>query len=502
MNAKQSKVYLVGAGPGDAMLITRRGFACIQKADYIIYDRLVNQALLEAAPVGCQFHYVGKAAGRHYLPQEEITELIVRCAQAGGNVVRLKGGDPYVFGRGGEEALRLAELGLPFEVVPGISSSIGGLCYAGFPITHRELARSFHVVTAHTNSHGMEQARLNVLAQEDGTLVFLMGLSQVRTICQGLIQAGKPAETPAAVVSHATTVRQRTVVGTLASLADAVERAKLTSPAIIVVGEVVTLRDQLNFFETRPLFGRTFLVTRTSSKSGGLQALLEEQGAAVLHAPMLELKPVPHALDAAMAKIEQFTHIVFTSQVTVAQFFAALDAVGKDARALHNAKLCVIGSATAQALRQYGLRADIIPARFTAEGLCEALLPQLTASNHVLLPQSAAARPVLRETLQHCCSVTAVALYTSEAADCDVAVVQAKLCAGDIDGITFTSSAAVRHFADSVGFATVIAQKIPVYSIGTVTSQTLKTYGVVPVTSEESTMQSLTQTILKQYQVR
>lgn len=499
MKSKQNMVYLVGAGPGDAMLITRRGYACIEQADHIIYDRLVNPALLDAAPAGCQLHYVGKAAGRHYLPQEEITELIVRCAQEGGVVVRLKGGDPYVFGRGGEEALRLAELGLPFEVVPGISSSIGGLCYAGFPITHRELARSFHVVTAHTNAKGMEQSRLDVLAQEDGTLVFLMGLSQVRNICEGLMQAGKAADTPAAVVSHATTAKQKTVVGTLATLADAVDAAAVTSPAMIVVGEVVTLREKLNFFETRPLFGKTFLVTRTSSKSGGLQALLENAGAAVLHAPMLELKPVPHALDAAMEEIEQFTHIVFTSQVTVEQFFAALDAAGKDARALHNAKLCVVGSATAQALRDCGLRADVMPEQFTAEGLCEVLVPQLSASDHVLLPQSAAARPVLRETLEQHCRVTAVALYTSEAADCDVAAVQEALRSGSIDGVTFTSSAAVRNFADSVGFAEVTAQQIPVYSIGAVTSRTLRDHGIAPMTSETSTMHSLTQTILNQY---
>lgn len=502
MKSRDCKVYLVGAGPGDEMLITRKGFDCIQKADYIIYDRLVNPRLLDAAPAGCRLYYVGKAAGRHYMPQEEITELIVECAQKGGTVVRLKGGDPYVFGRGGEEALRLAELGLPFEVVPGISSAIGGLCYAGFPITHRELARSFHVVTAHTNSHGMEQARLDVLAQEDGTLVFLMGLSQVRAICQGLMQAGKPAETPAAVISHATTATQRTAVGTLATLPDAVEQAKLTSPAMIVVGEVVTLRERLNFFETRPLFGRRFLVTRTSSKSGGLQALLKAEGAEVLHAPMLELKPVPHALDAAMAQIEQFTHIVFTSQVTVEQFFTALDGAGKDARALYHARLYVIGSATAKALRQYGLRADVIPEQFTAEGLCETLVPRLRAEDHVLLPQSAAARPMLRETLQRYCRVTPIALYTSEAADCDTEAVRAELRTGAIDGITFTSSAAVHNFADSVGFADVTAHRIPIYSIGAATSGTLETYGLSPITSEQSTMQSLTQTILEQYQVR
>ena len=405
---KKTNVFLVGAGPGETDLITLRGLECIRRADCIIYDRLIADGLLDYAKDGCEKIYVGKAAGKHYAAQEEINAILLEKARAGGTVVRLKGGDPYVFGRGGEEALCLREAGIPFEVVPGVTSAIAGPCFAGIPVTHRAQSRAVHIVTAHTREGGLSEADYQRLAPLTGTLVFLMGLSQTAQIADGLMRCGKAGETPAAVISCAGTPRQKTVTADLAHLAAETAAAQLPSPAVIVVGETVALREELDFFENRPLWGRRILVTSDSRRAGGIAGMLGARGAEAISVPMLELRPRRGALDGALKKLNTYTHLVFTSGNTVEFFVTELFAAGLDLRAMHALKICAVGPATERKLREHGLRADFVPEKHSGAGMLEALSGMLNAGDSVLLPQSAQAKPTLRDGLAAVCGVNAI----------------------------------------------------------------------------------------------
>lgn len=485
---RKPNVILVGAGPGDKGLITLKGLEAIRRADCIVYDNLMNEALLEQAKPGCVLLYAGKSAGSHYLKQEQINDLLLECAGKYDTVVRLKGGDPYVFGRGGEEALCLREAGIDFEVVPGVTSAVAGLAYAGIPISHRGLAASFHVITAHTRDESAAEDYVT-LAKLEGTLVFLMGLGRVRQLCDGLLAAGKDGSTPAAVVSRATRWGQRTVAAPLDQLADRVEKAGLEPPALVVVGRVVSLRDQLDFFEKLPLFGKNILVTRTNHQSAGLRERLERLGAETVAAPMLQLRTVPGALDQAMARIETYDYIVFTSQNSLDVFFEALFAAGLDVRALHNAKLCPVGIVTAQRLEHYGLKADLLPETARAEKLLDLLRGCLKPTDRVLLPQSSAARPLLRKGLDALCRLDVVDVYDSVPPQVETGRIRGLLAAGEIRAVTFTSSAAAENFDKTVGLDAL--KGVACFSIGAVTSQTLREHGIEPYESRESTMDSL-----------
>ena len=483
-----AKVFLVGAGPGDPGLFTMKGLDCIRRADCVIYDHLINGELLSQTKPGCTLYYAGKSAGSHSMRQAEINALLLDCAGKYEIVVRLKGGDPYVFGRGGEEALCLREAGIAFEVVPGVTSAIAGPAYAGIPISHRGCARSFHIITAHTSADddGLDYVNLSKL---HGTLVFLMGLSRVREICRGLIDGGMAADMPAAVISHATRSTQRTVTAALAQLPDVVEAENLQAPAIVVVGDVVALHAELDFFERKPLFGEMLLITRTSRQSAGLRTLLERMGAETVGAPMLELRPIPGALDAVIEKVETYDYVVFTSQNSLEIFFDALFSAGKDVRALCRTQLCVVGEATAKALRRFGLRADLCPETARAEKLLDILEPRLRAADHVLLPQSSAAKPVLREALKRLCTPDIVDVYDSVPPVTNADALCRMLADGEITGVTFTSSAAAENFHRAVGADTLV--NLPCYSIGPVTSNTLRTLGLEPIESDTATIESL-----------
>ena len=504
--AGPGRVSLVGAGPGDPGLLTVKGLECLRTADYIIYDLLANPALLEEAPAGCEKIYAGKKAGGHSMPQEEITALIVACAQKGGHVVRLKGGDPYVFGRGGEEALALAAAGIPFQVVPGVTAPIGGLCYAGIPITHRGRAASFHVITAHRQEGGLLPREYARLAGLGGTLVFLMGLSQAKEISQGLLAGGLSPDTPAAVIARATTPCQKTLTSTLARLPQALQEQPLPFPAMIVVGEVIGLKKELSFFEKLPLFGKHILTTRAAEKQGTggeLHRLLTAAGAQVTELPLQRLIPIGGAWREPLKRLGEYQYLIFTSAFTVKLFWEALEEEGLDARALAGKCLCAVGRATAAALKEHGLRGDIIPETFTAEALFEELAPRLKASDQVFLPQSAAARPFLAEHLAPLCRLTAAAVYRPEKnprAAKRLGELTAKTNQSQwgacpaVDAIVFTSSAGVQAFA-ALSQGAELLKETAVFSIGPVTSGALLRQGVTPVESEASSVESLAEAL-------
>ncbi|MFB0919777.1 MAG: uroporphyrinogen-III C-methyltransferase, partial [Oscillospiraceae bacterium] len=343
---KKTMVYLVGAGPGAEDLITLRGLDCIRRADCIIYDRLISERLLEEAPSGCEKLYVGKTAGEHSASQEEINALLLEKAEKGGSIVRLKGGDPYVFGRGGEEALCLYENKIPFQVVPGVSSAIAGPCFAGIPVTHRGLARSVHIITAHTKSGELSDEDFKRLAPLEGTLVFLMGLSQTAEIAAGLMRSGMDGTMPAAVVSRAGTPEQTTVISTLESLSEAVQKTGVVSPAIIIVGATVTLGDKLNFLEKLQLWNKKILVTSDKKRNGSLSQILEANGADVTSVPMTEIVPVKGRLTTYFPLLSSYSYLVFTSGNTVDLFMEELFEAGADVRKLGNAKICAVGPST------------------------------------------------------------------------------------------------------------------------------------------------------------
>ena len=400
---KTGKVYLIGAGPGDPGLITVKGQACIQAADVIVYDYLAAPALLAHAAPKAELIYVGKKGGDHTLPQGGINRLIVEKARQGCVVARLKGGDPYIFGRGGEEAEELVAAGVPFEVVPGVTSAVAGAAYAGIPLTHRDFTSTLAFVTGHEDpTKSSSSIDWKALATGMGTLVFFMGVKNLPVITAQLKDNGMPPETPVALIRWGTTPRQKTVTGTLNTIVDVAQQADMKAPAIIVVGKVVGLRERLQWFETRPLFGRTIVVTRARSQASDLVERLTELGARCLEYPTIEVVPAADTtpLDQAIDNLSAYDWLIFTSVNGVDSFFNRLFARGKDVRALHRVHTAVIGPVTADRLRRQGLRSDIVPESYRAESVIEAFSGVDMVGRRVLLPRAAEARPILPEELR------------------------------------------------------------------------------------------------------
>ena len=395
-------VYLVGAGPGDPGLITVKGLALLRRADVVVYDQLANPELLKEVPAGAEILYVGKRAGDHAVPQGGINELLVARARAGLTVVRLKGGDPFVFGRGGEEAEELAAAGIPFEIVPGVTSAVAAPAYAGIPVTHRRYTTLVTFITGHEDP-AKEASTIPwaALGQNPGTLVFLMGVKNLAENCRRLVEAGRVPATPAAVIQSGTTLTQRTVVGTLATIALRAQEAGIKPPAVLVVGGVVELADSLKWWENRPLWGKTVLVTRSRDQASRLVELLNAAGARCLEVPTIEIVPPADfaPLDAALQHLGRYEWVIFTSANGVRAFMDRLFHMGLDVRALGRARLAVIGPATAQALREYSLVAEVVPDTFQAEGLLEVLEPKLLGGTRVLIARAEQARDVLPEGL-------------------------------------------------------------------------------------------------------
>ncbi|MEW6388469.1 MAG: uroporphyrinogen-III C-methyltransferase [Thermodesulfobacteriota bacterium] len=497
------KVYLVGAGPGDPGLITVKGLKLLRQAQVIVYDQLASPELLKEAPPEAEVIYVGKKAGAHSLPQPEINQLLVAKAKAGNQVVRLKGGDPFVFGRGGEEAEALAQGGIPFEVVPGVSAAVAVPAYAGIPVTHRQYASLATLITGHEEP-GKEESSIpwDILARSRGTLVFLMGVKNLAENCQRLMEAGRPPETPAAVIQSGTTLEQRTVTGTLTDIADKAQAAAIQPPAVLVVGEVAGLRERLKWWETRPLWGKTALITRTREQASHLVELLTAAGARCLEVPTLEIVPPDDfgPLDAALKQLFQYHWLIFTSANGVAAFMQRLFAKGLDLRSLGPVKVAAIGPATAQALKDHGLSADLVPETYQAEDLAAALLPHITPGTRVLLARAQVAREVLPETLaQHGAQVDVAPVYQARPPKEIPPEARPFIESEEIDILTFASSATVHNFAALVGKEKFqqLAKKALVAAIGPITGATLQEYGLTPqVQPEEYTIPALAAAIV------
>lgn len=477
---KNGKVYLVGAGIGEADNITIKAKKILETADVIVHDRLLNKELLNNLPSHIELIDVGKSSSEHLMKQEDINALLVQRARQGHRVVRLKGGDPYVFGRGGEEGEELHREGVDFEVVPGITSGIAGLCYAGIPITHRDFASSLHLITGHRRNEGGE-IDYSSLATLEGTLVFYMGLKSLSSIVRGLLDAGKSPETPTAVISRAGYPLQHTVCGSLGNIEELAQREEknLVSPSLIAIGEVVSLREKLNFFERRPLFGKRVVVTRAREQMSQLATSLRELGAEVIELPSIKIAPKNlEELSKEVARIEDYTHLIFTSKNGVDIFMKVL-LEEKDSRSLSGLKICAIGSGTQAALLEHGLRADILPGIYVAESLFEKLKDHLDTDSRVLLPRAEMARDYLRKNLEELCFVKELHIYDTLMEGPHPLVVE-KMTEDVPDYITFTSSSTVRNTISILGEKADFLLKndrLKIISIGPITTSTVEEYG-------------------------
>lgn len=500
------KVYLIGAGPGDPGLFTLRGRDCLAEADVVIYDALANDALLAHARKDAELIYVGKVAGNHALSQDGINELLVDKAREGKVVARLKGGDPYIFGRGGEEAEALLAAGIPFEEVPGISSTIAAPAYAGIPLTHRNLASSVTIITGHEHPDKPGSVHnWQALARSASTLVFVMGMKNLPDIARNLLAAGMAPSTPAALVYRGTTPSQRSLVATLEDLPQAAADQHFSNPSVIVVGRVCSLHDRLGWFEQRPLFGRSVVVTRAREQASGLAQDLARLGANVIQCPTIEISPLADyaELDAAITRLSEYAWCIFTSVNGVRWFWKRLDAAGKDSRALGLCRVAAIGPATAEALEARGIRPDFIPERYVAEGVVAGLLARGRVDGvRMLLPRAAKAREVLPDELRKAGAlVDVISAYETVPAATRKDEVLERMQAGRLDCITFGSSSTVENFLSLIPAQTLRAHpEVRLAAIGPVTAKTLETHGLpCHIMPEEYTIPALVQALVSHY---
>ena len=483
--SKPGICYLVGAGPGDLGLVTLRAKECIEHADVLVYDALSNPELLQWAKPGCEKINAGKRAKDHVLTQDETNALIVEKSKLGKSVVRLKGGDPMIFGRGGEEAAELAAAGVPFEIVPGISSTIAGPAYAGIPVTHRDHNTQLTIFTGHEDpTKGFSSIDYAQLANAPGTKVFVMGVGRLREITGSFIQHGAAAETPIALTQWATTGAQKTIVGTLADIADIAESVNFGSPAVAVIGDVVREREKINWFEKRPLFGKRIVVTRTREQAGELSKALRDLGADVIELPTIRIE---HPED-KQSFAEMVTHaheydwLVFTSPNGVERFFTAFFATYPDARSLGNPRIAAIGAGTAQKIREYRFAVDLIPEKFVAEGLIDAFKKESVENLTMLWIKAAESRDVIYDGLIKLGAIVDECIaYRTVPETEDPTGAKARLAEQGADLITFTSSSTADHF-----FALGLdwPEGCAAASIGPVTSQTLRKHGMPPAFEE------------------
>jgi uroporphyrinogen III methyltransferase / synthase len=498
-------IYLVGSGPGDPGLFTLKGLRCLEEAVAIVYDRLAPERLLRHARPDAELIYVGKKPGEPSIPQEEINALLVELGRAGKTVVRLKGGDPYVFGRGGEEALALIEAGIPFEVVPGVTSGIAAPSYAGIPVTHRGVSASVAFITGHedpTKDH--PDVDWDRVAGGADTLVLYMGVGRLREISAALISAGRNPETPVAVIRWGTVPEQRTVNGTLGDIADRVAEANLRPPAVTVVGDVVSLREAgLDWYERRPLFGRRVVVTRARAQAGELSGQLERLGAEVLEFPTIEVRPPEDfgPLDDAVRELDSFSWLIFTSVNGVDAFVERLAHHGLDLRAIpRGARIAAIGPATAQRVMEVGLRVDVVPEEFRAEALIESVTGESLAGMRVLIPRARVAREILPDKLREAgAEVVVPPAYESVPSSGGEEKLAEELEAGGIDCVTFTASSTVENLVRAFGAreAARLLSGTRVACIGPITADTARGHGLrVDAEAREYTIPGLVEAVL------
>ena len=500
----QGKVYLIGAGPGDPGLMTIKGRELIERADCLVYDALAAPGILNWIRPDCEKIYVGKRAGNHALPQEEINEVLVKCSARYACTVRLKGGDPYVFGRGGEEAQALHAAGVPFEVVPGVSSAVAGPACAGIPVTHRDFCTQFTVFTGHEGAHKAESS-LDIpgIAAAKGTKVMLMGMSRLRETLEALVQAGQGADVPAAAVQWAATGRQKSVTATVATLADAVEAAGIASPAVVVIGDVVKLAPQLDWRRRLPLCGKRVVVTRTREQASELSQLLEEQGADVIELPTIRIAPPTDKRDFAEAVVDapHYDWLIFSSPNGVRRFFQAFFAVYEDIREIGGARIAAVGPGTAAELKKYGLMVDVMPQKAVAEELIAEFdrkgdeFGGVANVTMLWVHGEQARRVIYDELMKRQAIVDECLAYSTVPETEDSAGAQARLREEGADIITFTSSSTVRHF---MALKLPLPQGCRIASIGPVTTATLAEFGLKPdIEAAAHTIPSLVEAVLK-----
>ena len=497
-------VYLVGAGPGHPGLLTLRAAEVLRQADLVLYDKLVSPLLLEHAPASAEKHCVVELAPHHDERIVPIHEAMIAAARAGKRVVRLKGGDPYVFGRGAEEAEVLRNAGIPFEIVPGVTAALGAAAFAGISLTHRACSSAVAFVTGHENPHKPESTLdWNALARFPGTLVIYMGMSRLDRIVPLLLHAGKDSQTPAAVVHCATLGTQRTIVAPLSELPRRAREEGLAAPALIVVGPVVALRDELAWFEHLPLFGKRVLVTRPRAQAGDMVQRLIELGAVPFILPTVEIRDIGDwgPVDRAIQSLRQYDWLAFTSANGVRAFLQRLDTLGLDLRVLGHLRLAAIGPKTAAALGEYHLKADLVPARFQSEDLAEALKTQIRPNERVLLARADRGRDVLREQLAAVCQVEQIAVYAQvDAVEADETVLDA-LRRGEIEFVTLTSSNIARGLLqrlDATCKRRIETGEIKLVSISPVTSAEIQKCGFpVSAAAAEATAEGVIDTVVK-----
>ena len=487
-----SKVYLVGAGPGDPDLLTLKGRRVLESAGAVLYDHLANEALLDHAPAAAERIYVGKKKADHPFTQDEISRMMIERARAGKTVVRLKGGDPYLFGRGGEEVEALAEAGIDFEVVPGVTAPLGIAAYCGIPLTHRDHTSVVTFVTGHDPA-AIDWAR----AGASETLVVFMGLTTFGEIAARLIASGRSAGTPAVAVRWATRPEQQTVAGTLGTLPARIAEAGLKPPATVIIGDVVALREKLGWFERLPLFGQRIVVTRAQGQAGEITGKLRSLGATVCEFATIAIRPAEDysALDAAIARLDSYDWLIFTSVNGVRFFLERLDRSAHDLRSIR-ARICAIGPATREAVARLHLKVDVMPREYVAEGLLEAFATHDLAGKRMLLPRAAEARDVIPvELARRGAEIEVVEAYRTEIPEY-AAIAAREVFATKPDWITFTSSSTVKNLVAAAGRDVLAGVKVA--SIGPVTSETARRHGIeVTVEAEHFTIDGLIEAILR-----
>lgn len=507
MNDSTGKVWLVGAGPGDPGLLTVRGAELVSGADVIFLDALASPDTIRNARADALIFDAGKRAGHHRMTQDEINAALVEHAREGRMVVRLKGGDPFVFGRGGEEGAYLREHGIDFEVVPGVTSAIAGPAYAGIPVTFRGLSTSCSFITGHESDES-EEIDWQALAASASTLVFLMGLGRLESICTNLRSAGLSEKTPVAVISRATTPRQRTVTGDLETIVDRVDEARLPTPALIVVGRVVELREPLRWFDMKPLFGKRIAVTRARAQASGLVTLLGRAGAAVLESPTIEVVPPDswESVDAAIDRLDKRKWLVFTSVNSVEFFFERLHATGRDSRALHGNAIGAVGTKTAEALSLRGIRADLVPARATSADLAASILERDAQPTILMFRASEGSDDLLDAVGKAGGTAELVVTYRTVPATASVDLLRTAVDQHDLDAVTFTSASTVANFVDALGDdrkSSFFADGPAIFSIGPRTTAAIREAGgEAIVEADEASIESLADAVIAYYDAR
>ncbi|HXI09415.1 MAG TPA: uroporphyrinogen-III C-methyltransferase [Thermodesulfobacteriota bacterium] len=499
-------VYLVGAGPGDPGLLTLKGLEAIKAADCIIYDFLANSRLLEHARPEAETIYVGKKGSFKTIAQAEITRLIIKKAKSGKTVVRLKGGDPFIFGRGGEEAEGLVKEGIPFEVVPGVTSAIAAPAYAGIPLTHRDLSSSVTFVTGQENplkeGTGIDWKGLT---PGKGTLVFLMGWKNLPVITKKLVANGWAPSTPVALVRWGTLTKQKSVVGRLDNIVSAGEVAGIMPPTVAVVGDVVKLKERLDWFETKPLFGKRVLVTRALEQAGEFTRVLEREGAEPIAFPTIKTKPMPGwwGLDRAIKRLSTYDWAIFTSVNGVKYFFERIKALGLDLRELKGVKICAVGPMTAKAIGSFGLRVDLTPKEFRAESLIEALGKKGIKGKRFILPRALKAREVIPTDIKRLGGkIDVVPTYKTVKPTKEAGGLRDLLLGKGVDCITFTSASTVTNFVSMFKRSELpeLLSASRIACIGPVTAEAAKGYGInVDIMPKDYTIPALTEAMARYY---